>query len=195
VLTTTGDVLDNVDNLTSLREAIAYANSHPGPDTITFDPSVFAKTRQTIVLTGGPLVLTDPATTTIVGPGAKRLTISGGGKSGVFDVEGGSLALSGITIANGNAELGAGLRNEGGRLVLTNVVIQGSRAIVGGGLFNDGRTTLSAVTIKGNRALLGSDFFNTIRATLHWRRPLLAHQARARVSIPSQERTSWVASK
>ncbi len=195
VLTTTGDVLDNVDNLTSLREAIAYANSHPGPDTITFDPSVFAKTRQTIVLTGGPLVLTDPATTTIVGPGAKRLTISGGGKSGVFDIEGGSLALSGVTIANGNADLGAGLRNERGRLVLTNVVIQGNRAIVGGGLFNDGRTTLSGVTIKGNRALLGSGSFNTIRARLHWRRPLLAHQPRTRVSIPAQERTSWVVSK
>jgi fibronectin-binding autotransporter adhesin len=149
-------VVDQFDGLTSLREAIAYANSHPGPDTITFDPSVFGKTRRTIVLTGGPLVLTDPATTTIIGPGAKRLTISGGGKSGIFDIEGGSLALSGITIADGNADLGGGLRNAGGRLVLTNVVIQGNRAIVGGGLFNDGRTTLSAVSIKGNRAHVGA---------------------------------------
>ena len=107
VLTTTLDVVDNVDNLTSLREAIAYANSHPGPDTITFDPSVFGKTQRTIVLTGGPLVLTDPATTTIVGPGAKRLTISGGGKSRVFDIRGGSVALSGVTITGGSANRGA----------------------------------------------------------------------------------------
>jgi len=78
VLSTTRDVMDEFDDLTSLREAIAYANSHPGPDTITFDPSFFGKTPRTIVLTGGSLVLTDPATTTIVGPDASLLTISGG---------------------------------------------------------------------------------------------------------------------
>ncbi len=94
-LTTPRDVVNPVDSLTSLREAIAYANSHPGPDTITLDPSVFGSKRETIVLTGGPLVLTDPATTTIIGPGAKRLIISGGGKGRVFDVEGGSLRAGG----------------------------------------------------------------------------------------------------
>ena len=82
MLTTARDVVDQFDNLTSLREAIAYANSHPGPDTITFDPSAFGKTPQTIVLTGGPLVLTDPATTTIVGPGVKRLTIRARARAG-----------------------------------------------------------------------------------------------------------------
>ena len=152
VVTTNLDDIDDTDGLTSLREAIAYAESLPGPSTITFDRAFFGTKRRTIRLTGGPLVLTDPATITIVGPGARRLTIGGGGKSGVFDVEGGSLSLSGVTIANGNADLGGGLRNDGGRLVLTNVLIQGNRAIVGGGLFNDGRTTLSAVSIKGNRA-------------------------------------------
>jgi hypothetical protein len=103
VLTTTRDVVDQFDNLTSLREAVTYANSHPGPDPITFDASVFGNTRQTIVLTGGPLVLTDPATTTIIGPGANKLTISGGGKSRIFDIQGGSVALSGMTITGGMA--------------------------------------------------------------------------------------------
>src|SRR5262249_52537132 len=72
VVRTYRDVVHAFDDLPSLREAIAYANSHPGPDTITFDPSFFGKARRTIVLTGGPLVLTDPATTTIIGPGANR---------------------------------------------------------------------------------------------------------------------------
>ena len=94
-----------------------------------------------------------------------------------------------MTIANGNADLGGGLRNDGGRLVLTNVLIQGNRAIVGGGLFNDGRTTLSAVSIKGNRAHVGSGMFNTRAATLLWRRsPAAKHQA-ARVHHTEGEPT------
>jgi hypothetical protein len=181
VVTTNLDEMDDTNGLTSLREAIAYAETLPGPSTITFDPAFFGTRRRTIRLTGGPLVLTDPAMITIVGPGARRLTIGGGGKSGVFDVEGGSLALSGVTIANGNADLGGGLRNEGGRLVLTNVLIQGNRAIVGGGLFNEGRTTLRAVSIKGNRAHVGPGLFNTRGATLLWRRSPAQSRGKARV--------------
>jgi hypothetical protein len=181
VVTTNLDEMDDTDGLTSLREAIDYANSHPGPSTIVFDPAFFGTNRWTIGLSGGPLVLTNPAAITIVGPGAKSLSISGGGKSGVFDVEGGSLALSGVTIAAGQADLGGGLRNEGGRLVLTNVVIRGNRAVVGGGLFNDGRATLSRVSIKGNRAQVGCGVFNTRTATLTWRVP-------ARPALPREPR-------
>jgi hypothetical protein len=190
ILTMTADAPLNVDGLASLRTTIAYANSHPGPDTITFDRAVFGTKRLTIRLTGGPLVFSDPATTTIVGPGARRLTISGGGKSGVVDVEAGSLSLSRVTIVNGNADLGGGLRNAGGRLVLTNVVIRGNRAIVGGGLFNDGRTTLSAVSIKGNRAHVGSGIFNTRAATLLWRRSPVAIRKSARLHHTERERTA-----
>jgi hypothetical protein len=190
VVTTNLDEMDDTDGLTSLREAIAYAETLPGPSTITFDPAFFGNKRRTIRLTGGPLVLTDPATITIVGPGARRLTIGGGGKSRVFDVEVGSLALSGVTIAGGNADLGGGLRNEGGRLVLTNVLIQGNRAIVGGGLFNDGRTTLRSVSIKGNRAHVGPGLFNTRGATLLWRRSPTATRERARVDHTERKATA-----
>ena len=181
VVTTSLDEMDDTDGLTSLREAIVYAESLPGPNTITFARAVFGAKRQTIRLTGGPLVLSDLATTTIVGPGARRLTIGGGARSGVFDVEAGSLSLSGVTIVNGNADLGGGLRNDGGRLALSNVMILGNRAIVGGGLFNDGRTTLRAVSIKGNRAHVGSGMFNTRGATLIWRRSPAAIRQTARV--------------
>ncbi len=170
VVTTNLDKTDDTDGLTSLREAIAYADSLPGTSTITFARSVFGSQRRTIRLTQGPLIITDPATTTIVGPGAGRLTIGGGGKSGVFEVEAGSLSLSGVTVANGIADLGAGLRNEAGRLVLTKVVIQGNRAIVGGGLFNDGRTSMRGVVIKGNHARVGPGMFNTRSAALSWGR-------------------------
>ena len=166
VLTTAHDVVDPVDSLTSLREAVAYANSHPGPDTITLDPAVFGSKRQTIVLTGGPLVLTDPATTTILGPGAKRLTISGGRKGRVFDVEGGSLALEGLTITGGRANRGGGIRNDGGTLALDRVVLSGNHARVGGALFNDGTANLTHVVLRGNSARVGAGLFSTRQATL-----------------------------
>jgi hypothetical protein len=193
VLSTHRDVLHNVDGLASLRAAIAYANSHPGPDTITFDPAVFGKAPRTITLIGGPLVLTDKATTTIRGPGAKLLTLQSDGRSRVFDIRGGSAAISGLTIRGGTARSG-GLFNDGtaaltdvvirgnrarlggglanfGTISLFRVALRGNRARVGGGLFNDGKATLNDVVIRGNRARLGSGLFNTRRATLTWRRP------------------------
>jgi hypothetical protein len=178
------------DDLASLRAAVAYANNHPGPDVITFDPAVFGTRPRTIRLVGGPLMLTDPATTTIIGPGARLLTISGGRKSRVFDIEGGSLALSGVTIADGTANRGGGLLNEDGRLVLTDVVVRGNRAFVGGGLYNDGRTMLSAVSIKGNRAHVGSGMFNTRTATLLWRRSRAAIRQTTRVHHTERDSTA-----
>ena len=168
-VTTRSDVVDATDGLTSLREAIAYANSHVGPDTIVLDPTVFGTKSRTIRLTGGPLILTDPATTIIIGPGAKRLTISGGGKSRVFDIQGGSVAISALTISGGRADLGGGLRNEGGSLTLTKVAIRGNRALIGRGLFKNGSASLTDVVIRGNKAPVGSGLFKTRRATLSWR--------------------------
>jgi hypothetical protein len=163
-------VVKLTNGLAGLREAIAYAKSHPGPDTIILDPPASGSRPQAIRLTGGPLVLTDPATTTIIGPGARRLTLSGEGKSRVFDIEGGSLDLSGVTIRGGNANRGGGILNDRGRLALTDVVIRGNRARMGGGLYNDGRTTFSRVLIDDNHATVGPDVFNTRAATVLWRR-------------------------
>jgi hypothetical protein len=160
------------DDLASLRAAIAYANNHPGPDVITFDPAVFGTRSRTIRLIGGPLVLTDPATTTIIGPGARLLTLSGGVKRRVFDIEGGSLPLQALTITGGNAGEGNGgaLRNDGGKLWLNHVVFRGNRARVGGGFFNDGTTTATVVVFRSNTARVGSGMFSTRKATLAWLR-------------------------
>lgn len=75
----------------TLRWALASANANAGPDTIDFDPAVFDARpgRTKIVLTAGQLVPTDAATTTIAGPAAYRLTISGNRASRVFLVDGG----------------------------------------------------------------------------------------------------------
>src|SRR5262249_25924163 len=84
VVTTAQDDTNDTDSFTSLREAIAYANVLSGPGIITFDPTVFGTTAQTITLTDGPLSFTDTATTTITGPGENLLTVSGKHASQVF---------------------------------------------------------------------------------------------------------------
>ena len=63
---------------TSLREAIAYAESLPGNQTVTFDPADFS-TPQTIVLTLGQLNLTPGhrAHSRSRSPGTDLLSISG----------------------------------------------------------------------------------------------------------------------
>ena len=100
----------------SLRAAVLQANTDGGGDTINF--SNLFNTPQTITLTSGQLALTGTATTTISGPGASLLTVSGNHAGRVFAVYGGSADLSGVTISGGNTDRGGGLRNNGGTLSL-----------------------------------------------------------------------------
>ncbi len=146
----------------TLRWAIAQANGDQGADTIVFS-SLF-NTPQTITLTGGPLGLTDTAMTTITGPGANLLNVSGNQASRVFDVPGGSAAISGLSITGGSADIGAGVRNDGGTLSLTFATVSGNSATdQGGGLATrfGGKTTLSNVTVDGNTAPAGSGLVNS----------------------------------
>src|SRR5262249_21862928 len=89
----------------TLRWAIGDANPNRRADPIAFS-SLF-HTRQTITLAAGTLTLTDKQTTTITGPGASLLTVSGNSASPsasrVFEIQGGSAALSGLTITGGNS--------------------------------------------------------------------------------------------
>ena len=86
----------------TLRWALGQADASNQADTIAFS-SLF-NSPQTITLTGGTLMLTDTATATITGPGASLLTISGNKASGVFAIEGGSAAISGMTVTGGQAD-------------------------------------------------------------------------------------------
>ena len=114
------------DGSAGTRWVIGQANAGNGADTIGF--SNLFNTPHSITLKGGTLLLTDTATTTINGPGANLLTVSGGGKSRVFDIDGASAALSGLTITGGSAESGGGLRNVGGTMALTNCTVSGNAA-------------------------------------------------------------------
>jgi hypothetical protein len=159
----------------SLRWAVAAANSNSGPDTIDFDPAVFnaGPGRTTIRLTAGQLSLTDTATTTIAGPAAYRLTISGNNASRVFLVDGGSsAAFSGLTIAEGRAPQGGGLYIGTGTVTMTQVAVDRNVATGGGstggygfalgtagaGIRNAaGTLTMDGCTVSRNQCL-GGDF-------------------------------------
>ncbi len=138
----------------SLRQAANLANALGAAETITFSSTVFAST-QTITLTSGQLVLSNTGgTQTITGPAA-GVMVSGGGKSRVFEVDGGVTAsFSGLTITGGNTTGNGGGIENSGTLTLTNSTITGDTASgLGGGLFN----------YPGSATIIGCTFSTTGR--------------------------------
>lgn len=144
----------------SLRGAIERTNATPGDDTISFDTTVFA-TPQTITHSFGALVVENNGVLTINGPGANLVTLDAHNQSQVLLLNsGGTLNISGITFANGNANniggKGGGLQNNGGSLTVSNSAIINNRATNnGGGISGSGVTTVTNCTISGNTAVNG----------------------------------------
>ena len=99
VVTTNSDTSTNTDGLTSLREAIAYANSLPSNDTITFSTSA-SGSKQTIVLSSG-LTLLNNGNITITGPAA-GVAVDGVNKSFNLFTNQTDATFSNLTFDNGN---------------------------------------------------------------------------------------------
>jgi hypothetical protein len=157
VVNTTSGVIAPGAGLLSLPEAVGFANlDTAGISSITFDATVFA-TPQTITLKGTQLELSNTSEAeTITGP-ASGVTISGGGLSRVFQVDGHvSAFLSGLTIKGGTATAGGGLDNLG-VATLIDCTVSGNSATTsnGGGLDNQGTATLTNCTVSGNSATVG----------------------------------------
>ena len=165
VVDSTADGSANQPGTLDLRGAVDLANVVPKAQTITFSSTVFAASK-TILLTAGPLELNH--TQTITGPAA-RVTISGGGHSGVFQVNPSVTAtVSGLTITDGTSAVGGGVFNMG-TATLNNCTLSGNSADYGGGggLLNEGTATLNNCTISGNSAVLGGGVENAGKATLN----------------------------
>lgn len=132
----------------SLRDAISTAD--PG-DTIEFSVT------GAITLTSGSLTL--DKNLTIKGPGAAQLAISGGGNP-VLVINSGVIAISGLTIQNGEVHappyVGGGILNHG-TLTLIESTVSGNYdyAGSGGGIYNDGTLTLVSSTISKNYTFYG----------------------------------------
>lgn len=143
VVNTTADGADSPSGDMNLRQAINLANVLTGDHTITFNSTDFG-TEQTTTLTQGVLELENTTgAETITGPAA-GLIVSGGGTSGVFQVDHGvTAALSGLTITDGLNTEGGGVLN-GGTTTLADCTITGNSAdTFGGGVENNGTGTLS----------------------------------------------------
>lgn len=140
----------------SLRQAIVNANSHSGADTIPIEVT------GTIELQNPLQVIFNPVS--IVGPGADLLEVRRTGPSDFevfgFTTDASPSSLTGLTVSNGHAAFGAGIRNSEGSLTLTGVVVKENEAAVeggtqgaeGGGIYSDGPLTLRETVVSGNAA-------------------------------------------
>ncbi len=140
----------------SLREAINLAIAYDDNADVTFAPSLDGST---ILLDGIELPQIN-CQMQISGPGASELAVSGNNLSRVFDIVAGAVAISGLTIENGNADVadilnfgnGGGISNLG-NLTLTDSVIADNFAGFGGGIYNyAGQATLTDVAVNNNQA-------------------------------------------
>ena len=136
-------------SLGSLRWAISNANATAGADTIICTNLL------------GRISLESPlppitGATTILGPGASLLAISGSNLFRVFEIAGGTtVSITGVTISDGYVTNGggAGILNAG-NLTLIGCAVAGNRSVSvpGGGLLNRGKLMLVSSELASNIA-------------------------------------------
>ena len=152
----TADVVNTGVGVTTLRDAINFANADTGEDVIEFDSSLFAS-PQIISLSLGELSITHSLS--IIAPqdsltGADLVTVSGNNATRVFEIGNGTTVnLSGLIVADGlvTNNDGGGIKNSG-TLTLDNSIVRNDSANSGGGIANSrgAMLTVSNSTITGN---------------------------------------------
>lgn len=144
----------------SLRDAIQQANAAAGEDTIVFASNLAG----TLALTGGELAITD--STSIVGPGAGRVTIDANGNGRVFHLVNANasdkvyaisgLSVTGGAIDDGNDDSGGGVYYAADSIHadihLSNMVFDDNAAARQGGAVsvNGANLTLTQVVMTNN---------------------------------------------
>ena len=167
MVSSTADSFDNVfgdgfatdrNGVDSLRAAIQETNALDGPDTIYLTSGTFTLSFDGFdddnALAGDLDIFGD---VTIIGAGAENTIIDGGGIDRVFDVfPDANVSISGVTIRNGTARNGAGIRSTGTLTIVDSIIenniAEGEFDSVGGGIANSagGNLTLDGVTVRNN---------------------------------------------
>jgi hypothetical protein len=139
----------------SLRAAILASNDFAVADTITITAAGTIELETALPPIGDDV--------TITGPGAGSLTVTRKGSAppfSVFEIQGATATISGITVSGGVAVTGAGILNGSGDLTLIRVKVTGNEALRdggglagGGGIFSNGTLTLRESIVSGNSAI------------------------------------------
>jgi plastocyanin len=149
----------------SLRQAILDASAG---DTINFN--IPGGGQHTITLTSGQLTIDKDLT--IQGPGAGALSISGNSQFRVFEItNGATVTIAGLTITDGSADTGGGIRIIHSTLEIVDSTISGNHtnSLSGGGaiLNSGGILTISNSTVADNTSSgIGGGIYNATSATL-----------------------------
>ncbi|QEF99461.1 hypothetical protein Mal15_35260 [Stieleria maiorica] len=129
----------------SLREIIQATNARPIHDTITFDPGL---NGGTIILAGTPLPSL-ARSTTIEGPGASQISISGNDATSILAVDSGSnVVISGLTIRNA---VDSAVVNDG-TLTVREAVFLENHSGNGGAIYTSGHLAVFASTLTRNQS-------------------------------------------
>ncbi len=188
-VTKSSDTLDGVcDADCSLREAVVAANARKGRDVVVLPPGVYRLTRAGAgedQAATGDLDVRQPLT--VIGAGADKSFLDGGGLDRVFDGFVVNLELLALTVQGGRVNgAGGGIRSTG-ELGVYRALVRGNQALGeneggggiwvygglvmhestvadnvaegfgGGGLLTYGDVLLNNSTLSGNRALSGDD--------------------------------------
>ncbi|HET9210037.1 MAG TPA: CSLREA domain-containing protein [Thermoanaerobaculia bacterium] len=154
------DTNDGVcDSDCSLREAITAANQHPGEDTILLHAGTYTLTASGPA--SGNLQL--QGDTVLMGDGAGRTIIDGGGLGGIFYIPGEvTVQIQDVTLRHGRSPGAGGAIHNQGDLTLLRTVLSGNSSVAGGAgpgrggaIVSDGANpslTLADSTVANNTA-------------------------------------------
>ncbi len=171
LVNTNSDAADNTDGLTSIREAVAYANTGNAgtAPVITFAGDVTG----TITLTSGVMAITKNLTITGPGAGSLKLNgINGNGARSIFNISAGVVDISGLTLSGGRGTFftylsggvsksdrsGGALYITGGTVSVTNSSLSDNPVSIGfgGAIFmTGGGLTMANCTLSRNGASYG----------------------------------------
>jgi hypothetical protein len=154
------------------RTVTSLSDSGPGTlrDTIAAsaagDTIIFSVSGE-LLLTSGELAVSRDLS--IVGPGAKLLSVNGNEASRVFGIYSGTVKISGLSLGAGTSQSNGGCIANLASLTISNCTISGDFAggYEGGGIFNLGTLTVIDCTISGNVANIGGGIANRGNLTVN----------------------------